>query len=76
MEWIKTQDKLPENPGKESYEQIDCWVYLDGYVEHLMWNCEEECWDGDDGDDFHCEALKPTHWQKMVIPLPPLDIEE
>lgn len=67
-EWTKTTDALPEKPGKESYEHVDCWVVIDGRLEELPWNCEHECWDNSDYDDFAYEKHRPSHWMKKEYP--------
>ena len=68
-EWIKTSDRLPEKPGKKSYEYVDCLIYINGNVQQQPWNCEHLCWDDTHYDDFQYEPTKPTHW--MPLPTPP-----
>ena len=70
-EWKMTADCLPEKPGKLAYEQIECYVFVDGRIDECMWNCEHEVWDDRDGDDFKYEPLHPTHWIEKPIPQPP-----
>lgn len=67
--WISTLDRLPEKTGKYRYEQIGCLVYHNGSVKMLVWNCEHDCWDDADGDDYFCDSLSPSHW--MPLPSPP-----
>lgn len=74
MSWIKTSDRLPEKTGNVSYEQIPCLVVYKGYVEILLWNCQDLCWDGNDGDDYECDPLDVTHW--MPLPEPPKKEEQ
>ena len=66
--WIKiiSLDDLPKKPGLRSYEQIDCLIVYRGEVLRRVWNCEHFVWDGEDGDDFFCGPLEPTHY--MAIP--------
>lgn len=66
--WIKTTDRLPEKPGKASYEYVDCLIVVNGEVLQRPWNCEHLCWDREDYDDFAYEALTPTHWQPLPTP--------
>lgn len=66
--WISVEERLPEKPGKESYEHVACLVSDPRWgVMIAMWNCEHLCWDQEDGDDVHPYAQQVTHWQ----PLPP-----
>jgi hypothetical protein len=58
----ETKDILPKKPGLKSYEQIDCLVLAKRGWEICVWNCEHECWDDSDGDDFLYDPLEPTHW--------------
>lgn len=67
-EWIKTSERLPEKPGKASYEHVECLIVVNGLVKPGLWNCEHECWDDADGDDFLYDAFKPTHWQPLPSP--------
>lgn len=53
-------DGLPEKPGLKSYEQIPCLVKLNGDFAILVWNCEHNCWDDEDGDDYECDPLAVT----------------
>jgi Protein of unknown function (DUF551) len=66
--WISTKDRLPEKPGKLSYEHVWCLVYYKGDVRILAWNCEHLCWDQEDGDDYQCDPTAPTHWQPLPEP--------
>ncbi|MCE7073715.1 hypothetical protein LZG74_25630 [Dyadobacter sp. CY327] len=61
---INSTDDLPKKPGLLNYEQIDCYVFHDGQVKELCWNCEHECWDDRDGDDHELDAMAPSHWMK------------
>lgn len=67
--WIRTTDRLPEKPGKEDYEHVECLVRRKGRIYVALWNCEHLCWDDDDGDDFRWHATDPSHW----MPLPGVD---
>lgn len=65
--WIATADRLPEKPGKRSYEQIECLIKLpNGDIEVSMWNCEHMCWDDADGDDFRFDPGQPSHWMPLA----------
>lgn len=65
--WIATADRLPEKPGKRSYEQIECLIKLpNGDIEVSMWNCEHLCWDDADGDDFRFDPGQPSHWMPLA----------
>jgi hypothetical protein len=52
--WKSTKDDgLPKKPGVESYEQVQCLVITNfGTMCILTWNCEHNCWDDEDGDDY------------------------
>lgn len=65
--WISTEERLPEKPGKSHYEHVDCLVLKQGYIEHLMWNCEHLCWDDEAGDDYNCDAMAVSHWMPMSV---------
>lgn len=67
--WVPTKERLPEKPGKQGYEHVDCLIVLNGEVLSRPWNCEHLVWDREDYDDFFCEATKPSHW--MLKPNPP-----
>jgi hypothetical protein len=67
--WIKTSDRLPEKPGKERYEYVDCLIYYKGEVLKRPWNCEHLCWDDEQYDDFFAHPTGPTHW--MLAPKAP-----
>lgn len=71
--WVKINSMadLPKKPGLRSYEQVDCLIVYKGRVLHRMWNCEHEVWDDEDGDDYFCDALAPSHY--MVAPALPTD---
>lgn len=69
MEWIKTTDRLPQKPGKASYEYVDCLVVYKGRVLKRPWNCEHEVWDDEHYDDFWAEATEVDYW--MPLPEPP-----
>ena len=71
-EWIKTRDSLPVKPGKASYEQIPCLIFVNGEIELSVWNCEHLVWDDSSGDDFRYSPHQPSHWQ----PLPPPPTED
>ena len=62
MKWTKTEDGLPQKPGLKSYEQIDCLIYIKGSYEVAVWNCEHDCWDDSDGDDFRYHPREPLCW--------------
>lgn len=70
--WISTKDRLPEKSGKYNYEHVVCLVVRDRYVTILSWNCEENCWDNESGDDYECDVLDVTHWQPL--PSPPKEL--
>lgn len=56
LPWKATKDGVPEKSGKLNYEQIPCLVIHDGCITVLCWNCEDECWDDEEGDDYECDA--------------------
>lgn len=62
MEWISTKDKLPEKSGKYNYEHVECLVIRGDGLEILMWNCEENYWDNEEGDDFECAPLEVEYY--------------
>lgn len=64
--WAKPQDRLPEKPGKKSYEYVDCLIVYKGEVIQRPWNCEHLCFDDVDYDDFFCNAVDVDWW----MPLP------
>ena len=70
-EWIKTTDSLPLKPGRGSYEHVSCWIVVNGRVEEGLWNCEHECWDDSEGDDWRYDPTTPTHWMVNERPSPP-----
>ena len=69
MDWIKVGDKLPYKDGNSS---IMCLVFTQ-YKEILCrpYNEYHNCWDGEDFDDYFCDAINGqiTHW--MELPIPP-----
>jgi hypothetical protein len=69
LEWRKTSDCLPEKPGKQNYEHVDCLIFYKGEILKRPWNCEHHVWDDEEYDDFFCGAKEPTHW--MPLPTPP-----
>lgn len=71
LPWIKINglDSLPKKPGLASYEHVECLIWLKHGAERVMWNCEHGVWDGEDGDDFFCGPLEPTHY--LIITAPP-----
>lgn len=68
LEWVKTSERLPQKPGLKPYEYVDCVVLVDGDMRFAPWNCEHECWDDEDYDDFRYEAKKPSHWAEITPP--------
>ena len=69
MNWISTKEKLPQKSGGYIREQKACLIYHHKEIKLRVWNCEEQVWDDEYGDDYFCDALKPTHW--MPLPKPP-----
>lgn len=67
MNWteINCLEDLPKKKTA-SYEQYDCLVSRKGCVSHLVWNCEHECWDDSDGDDYVCDPLDVDAY--MIFP--------
>ncbi|HLI94247.1 MAG TPA: hypothetical protein VKU83_11575 [Puia sp.] len=65
--WFSTKDMFPEKTGRQAYEHVDCLVLKGGYIERLMWNCEEKCWDDAEGDDYECDAEAVSHWLPMSL---------
>lgn len=70
-DWIKITSlgSLPNGPGRETYEYVDCLIYHKGEIKMRPWNCEHLCWDDEDRDDFYCDAMEPSHY--MIVPAPP-----
>jgi len=69
-EWVSVRERLPEKPGKKSYEHVPALVYIPRLgIMLLMWNCEHLCWDMEDGDDVSPYNNDVTHWQ--ILPSPP-----
>ena len=65
--WTNTSDSLPQKPGVRDYEQIECLIRMpNGDIVIAMWNCEHECWDDADGDDYRFDPTTPTHWLAMT----------
>lgn len=67
MEWIKIQDKQPEDGQRvlvfNSYSSESCIrVFNEAYM----------CWDTEDGDDFDCELERCPYW--MPLPDNPKDL--
>lgn len=61
--WKATKDGLPAKPGKANYEHVYCLVITKaGRIKILAWNCEENCWDDEQGDDYACEPEGVTHY--------------
>jgi hypothetical protein len=67
--WIKPTDRLPEKPGKTSYEYVDCLIVHKGDVLKRPWNCEHLCFDDEHYDDHFCDAAEVDYW--MPLPAPP-----
>lgn len=44
------------------YPQIPCLVFHRGRYGVRFWNCIEECWDEEDGDDFFCSKDSVEEW--------------
>jgi hypothetical protein len=70
--WISPKDKLPGKPGISTYEHVPCLVKYKGCITILSWNCEENCWDTEDGDDYKCDP-EGVDWYMPLssIPEPP-----
>lgn len=66
--WIATTDRLPKKPGIVGYEHVDCLIVYNGSPMFRPWNCEHNCWDSEDYDDYFCDPTEPTHW----MPFPDL----
>lgn len=66
-EWISVKERLPEKPGKKSYEHVHALAFVPRWgLMILAWNCEHEVWDSEDGDDVSRYNDEVTHW----MPLP------
>lgn len=61
----------PKRPGISSYEYVDCWIVKDGKVIERPWNCEHECFDDQEYDDWFCNMEDVTAWMPIVKPAPP-----
>ncbi len=55
--WVlpKCLADMPEKPGKEAYEYVECLVLHRGEVKMRPWNCEHQVFDDEEQDDFYCE---------------------
>jgi hypothetical protein len=63
LAWNKTVDGLPKKPGLKSYEYVECLILKkDGDIEIGMWNCEHECWDDEECDDYRYDPTEPVAW--------------
>lgn len=63
LAWNKTVDGLPKKPGLKSYEYVECLILKkNGVIEIGMWNCEHECWDDEECDDYRYEPTEPVAW--------------
>ena len=64
MEWIKLEDKFPEDGQK-------CLVYDNKFGEYciLTYNNYYKCWDTDDGDDFvyNVDDIVERNGKKMLV---------
>jgi len=71
MNWVKVEDGLPKRIEGKSYSQVPCLVVMRGnkYVETLVFNHENMCWDTPDYDDYHCDINEVEFW--MPFPEPP-----
>lgn len=65
-DWTKTEDSIPLVDG-------DYLAIKQGsrFVEHLVFNTRQECWDDSGGDDYNCDIEKVAYW----IPFPNLPKE-
>lgn len=72
--WIATTERLPEKPGKRSYEHVECLIFYKGEILIRPWNYKHLYWDNADGDDWFCAPTEPTHWQPL--PAPPASTEK
>lgn len=61
----------PAKPGISSYEYVDCWIVKDGKVIERPWNCEHECFDDQEYDDWFCNMEDVSAWMPIVKPAPP-----
>lgn len=61
----------PVKPGISSYEYVDCWIVKDGKVIARPWNCEHECFDDQEYDDWFCDIEDVSAWMPIVNPAPP-----
>lgn len=61
MEWIKTDEQLPDKDMpclvvyKESRRDIDL----------LYFNVYYQVWDDEDGDDYKCDLSAVSHWMQL-----------
>lgn len=63
MEWIKTDDAFPKNGERvlvrrHYYQPTDYW-------EVATWNDHYKVWDGEDGDDYFCDAEDVMEWLRV-----------
>ena len=61
----------PAKPGTSNYEYVDCWIVKDGKVIERPWNCEHECFDDQEYDDWFCNMEDVSAWMPIVKPTPP-----
>ena len=65
-EWTKMNKKRPT-------EDTAYLVVEGNQVCILCWNGFHNCWDDEDGDDYHCDPSGVTDW--MPLPMPPMRSE-
>lgn len=71
--WISVENRLPE-PNidyNSKYIQIQCLAYSKSIgMKILYYNFSYGVWDGEDGDDYYCDAIgqKVTHWKPLHKP--------
>lgn len=51
--WTTDKNKLKKT--EKGFQQIQCLVMRKGLIKLLFWNCDHECWDNSEGDDYECD---------------------
>jgi len=68
-DWIKTTDKMPDNPRPYGFNNVIAYFGTDGgAVEEVMYNTKTRKFQYLDFDEVR---IIPTHW--MPLPEPPKD---
>lgn len=78
MEWISVKDRLPKKAGQYwCYDQWEaegsgyCTPWVDWFDESDFFTTAVDL----KGRQFVIKDYSPTHWEKMILPDPPLDLK-